>query len=125
MVDLCLLQLFSSLSPVPVPTTVNISHGMINVGATVTLNCTVELSPLVDVIVTVNTVWTGPAGFMTNNTAQPVMGSTTNYTSTAMISSFGREQSGNYICCASINSIPPFLNGSTPASVTARVSVGK
>lgn len=95
---------------------------MINVGATVTLTCAVELNPLVDVPVTVNTEWTGPPGFTTTYT---LVGSTTNYTSTAVVRSFGREQSGNYTCCAGINSIPPFLNGSTPASVTARVSVGK
>ena len=36
----------------------------------ITLTCTVELSPAVDVQVTVNTVWTGPAGFESNTTAQ-------------------------------------------------------
>ena len=30
------------------------------IGSNVTLTCTVELSPVVDVPVTVNTVWTGP-----------------------------------------------------------------
>ena len=49
----------------------------------VTLTCTVELSPVVDVPVTVNTVWTGPAGFMIENTAQRVNESNTRYISTA------------------------------------------
>ena len=58
-----------------------------------------------DVPVTVNTVWTGPDGFMATNTAQPVMGSTTTYTSTAIVTSFGRNQSGNYTCMATVSSL--------------------
>ena len=79
-----------------------------------------------DVPVTVNTVWTGPAGFTMINTAQLIMGSTTNYTSTVMIRSFGREtESGDYTCRASINSTSPFLVNSTQTtSRTARVTVG-
>ena len=53
-----------------------------------------ELSPAVDVPVTVNTVLTTDEGFMRASTAQPVMGSSTNYTSTFVISSFGRNDSG-------------------------------
>ena len=41
----------------------------------VTLICTVKLSPAVDVPVTVNTVWTGPAGFLADN----VSGDNVNY----------------------------------------------
>ena len=69
----------------------------------VSVTCTVELSPAVDVPVSVNTVWTGPDGFMTTVTAQH-MGSTTAYTSTIMVTSFGREKFGNYSCTASISS---------------------
>ena len=71
----------------------------------VTLTCAVELTPLVDIPVAVNTVWTGPDGFMTTNTAPHVMGSTTTYTSTAMVSSIGREQSGQYTCIAQVTSL--------------------
>ena len=46
------------------------------IGSNVTLTCAVELSPAVDVPVTVNTVWTGQAEFMSNATAQPVTRST-------------------------------------------------
>ena len=99
------------------------------VGSNVTLTCTVELSPAVDVPVTVNTVWTAPAGFMTTNTAQPVMGSTTTYTSTAMVSSFGRDQSGNYTCIAEVTSLQlqsvlNFVNNSATVYGTARVTTG-
>ena len=75
----------------------------------VTLTCTVELSPAVDVPVTVTTMWTGPAGFMTTNTAQPVMGTTTTYTSTAVVNSFGRHRSGKYTCTATVSSTSSFL----------------
>ena len=51
-----------------------------------------------------NTVRTGPDGFMTTITAQPVMVNNTTYMSTAIVSSFGREQSGQYICTAQVTS---------------------
>ena len=114
---------------VPAPTSVVLMSDPVSpiqpIGSVVTLICTVELSPVVDVPVTVNTVWTGPAGFMTTNTAQPVMGSTTTYTSTTMVSSFGREQSGVYNCTATVNSTSPFHADSDSQSEIARVSVGK
>ena len=94
------------------------------VGSDVTLTCTVDFDPAVDVPVTVNTMWTGPNGFMTTNTAQSVMGSTTTYTSTAMVSSFGRDQSGNYTCTATVNS-PQFITCSELQSGTAWVTIGK
>ena len=95
------------------------------VGSNVTLNCTVELSPAVDVPVTVNTVWTGPDGFKTTNTAQLAIGNTTTYTSKAIVSSFGRNQSGVYTCTAIVRSTSPFLTDSRSKSGKARVTVGK
>ena len=56
---------------------------------------------------TVNTEWTGPDRFMTTNTAQHVMGNT--YSSSVMISSFGRDQSGDYDCTVMITSPSPFI----------------
>ena len=100
-----------------------VTHGSINVGSAVTLTCTVTLSLAVN-DVTVNTVWTGPDGFMITNTAQPVMGSTTTYTSSAMVSSFGRDQSGVYTCTATVSSTSSFLTNSSQMSGTARVTVG-
>ena len=96
------------------------------VGSDVTLTCTVELSPAVDVPVTVNTVWTGPAGFNTTNTAQPIAESTTIYKSTVIVSSFARNQSGNYNCTAN-TSIPsnPFISNSVPRTGMERITVGK
>ena len=105
-----------------VPSNVTLSSSHSNpvqpVGSDVTLTCNVELSPAVDVPVTVNTVWTGPNGFSENGIAQR-MGSTTTYTSTAMVSSFGRDQSGVYNCTAAVG-----VN-KTMSSGTRRVTVGK
>ena len=83
-----------------------------------------ELSPLVDVPVTVNTVWTGPAGFMTTNTAQPVMGSTTTYISSVVVSSFGRDQSGDYTCTATVSSAAQSIITSMQTLSSIRVTVG-
>ena len=94
------------------------------IGSTLTLTCTVELSPLVDIPVTVNTVWTGPAGFIANNTAHPVMGSTTTYTSIAMVRSFGREQSGVYSCNATAESMSSFISSSTQQTGAIRSTTG-
>ena len=95
------------------------------IGSAVTLICTVELSPAVDVPVTVNTVWTGPAGFSTTNTAQAMAGSTTTYTSTVVVGSFGRDQSGEYSCTAMVSSLSPFLTDSEEQQSASNITVGK
>ena len=65
----------------------------------------IELSSGVNIPVSVNTVLTGPAGFKTTNISQPVIGGITTYTTTATISSLERNQSGNYTCTATLNSM--------------------
>ena len=113
-----------NLLSVPVPLAVSVSHGQINIGSAVTLTCTVELSSAVDVPVTVSTVWIGPT--VITPVTNSVMESLTRFTSTAMVSSFGREQSGVYTCRASINSmLQAYLVGSSSTTGTARVTVGK
>ena len=95
------------------------------VGSAVTMTCTVELSPVVNVPVTVVTEWTGPAGFAVNVTAQPIEGSTMNYISTAVVDSLGRNESGVYTCMATITTTSLFLRDSTSSNGTARITVGK
>ena len=89
--------------PVPDPTSVVVTNDPVSpirpVGSDINLTCTVELSPAVNVPVTVNTVWTGPDEVALSPTT-PVMKNFTRYTSTAMVNSFGRDQSGNYTCTA-------------------------
>jgi hypothetical protein len=116
---------------VSAPTTVILSSSISNpippFGSDVTLTCTVELSPAVDVPVTVNTVLTTVDGFINTSTAQPVMGSITNYTAPFMISSFGRSNSGNYTCRAtvSLTSSSAYIGDSSPATDSVRVTIGK
>ena len=94
------------------------------VGANVTLTCSVELSPAVDVPVTVNVQLSDPAGSPLTTTTPSMSGST--YTSTAMVSSFGRDQSGNYTCTAqTVSSLFLFFTDSRPQSVTVNVTVGE
>ena len=94
------------------------------VASDVTLVCTVELNTLVDVPVTVTIMWTGPARFtINNNAAQLAAGSSSTYTSTTTVRSFGRDESGIYTCLATISSVSSFLRDSM-ASTSTRVTVG-
>lgn len=95
------------------------------VGSTVTLTCTVKLSKAVDYPVTVDTEWTGPDGFAVSNTAYAVQGDATTCASTVRVNSFGRDQSGEYLCRATVNSSSSFLIGSAQRSGRTRVTVGK
>ena len=121
---------FLSYYAVPALTSVVLSSSISNpippFGSDVALTCAVELSPAVDVPVTVNTVVTTPSGFMRASTAQPVMGTSTNYTSTFMISSFGRSDSGLYICSATA-SLPSnaYISDSSTATHSIRVTTGE
>jgi hypothetical protein len=110
---------------VPDPTTVMLSSSIPNpippFGSDVTLTCAVEFSPAVDVPVAVNTEWTGPYHGL--SATDPLMESTNRYTSTATVSSFGRDQSGYYSCSASISSKSPLLDDSTSTTTTERIRV--
>ena len=117
---------------VPAPTSVALSSSIPNpispFGSDVILTCAVELSPvLVDVPVIVNTVLTTPARFTRTSTAQLVMGSNTSYASTFLISSFGRSDSGIYVCAATISSTSnnPYISGSSTANHSVRVTTGE
>ena len=115
-----------SHSVVPAPTSVSVTSDPVSpirpIGSTVTLTCTVVLSTSVDVSVT--TMLTGPGiGGNVNRVAQR-MGSTTNYISTFMVNSFGRDQSGDYSCIATVTPASPFFT-SNSAMGTLRVTVGE
>ena len=86
----------------------------------VTLTCAVELSPAVDVPVTVNTVWTDQDGHTTTRTAQPVMGSSV---TTFMISSFGRSDFGLYVCSATVSLTSSYAYISDSSTVTRSIRV--
>ena len=112
---------------VPAPESVTVKSAPVTpicpIEPNITLTCTVELSPLVDVPVTVNTMWTGPNEVVASSAVQLVMqGSSTTYTSSALIRSFGREKSGNYTCIVTVSLMSPFINSSHSRS---NISIGK
>ena len=76
LINASLVIIFSYVS-VPAPIIVTLNPTLNFAGTFHNLICIMMLSPLVDVSVTVNTVWTGLAGFTTTNTTQPVVRSTT------------------------------------------------
>ena len=89
----------------------------------VSITCTVELSPAIDTIVTVNIKLSDPKGSPLNVTSLAATGSTYPNT-TIIISSFGRDESGKYSCTASISSTTSFIINSGSKSALEEVSVG-
>ena len=113
------------LVPAPMLTSVtsNPASPIRPIGSAVTLICTVVLSPAVDVPVTINIHLNDPVGSPLITTTPSVSGS--NYTSIATVNSFGREDSGLYMCRVSISSTLPFIRNSNPKSVASKVTVGE
>ena len=72
-------------------------------GSSVTLTCVVELSPAVDVAVTVNTEWIGPGGvmFIPTNPVSAVMVNITTYIGTVTVNA---ARNGSYTCQATVTS---------------------
>ena len=91
--------------------TVSPTMGTSSNGASLTLTCTVELNPSVDVPVTVNTVWTGPdmTSFTPSDSLPTMMENQTRYTSTVMVDA---ARGGNYTCQATVTSSVMFVTGS-------------
>ena len=78
-----------------------------------------------DISLSVVTEWSGPPGFVTTQMARAMTGSTTTYTSTYVVSSFGRNESGNYSCATNITSTSLFLIDSDEQVNTSRITIGK
>ena len=87
-------------------------------GSSPTLTCTVELSPAVDVPVTVNTVWTRPDGLTITSATNPTMKSLTLYTSSSTLNSVESSDSGDYTCTVSIG-------GGRGVSAKTNIIIGK
>ena len=107
----------------------NIPNPIPPFGSSVTLTChaAVELSPAVDVPVTVNTVLTSSEGLATTSTAQPVMESLTSYATTYMISSFRRSDSGLYSCSATVSLLSSYayISNSNTRTHSVQVTTGE
>ena len=118
MLSLCVL-----LVPAPTAVVVTAPMGTIFAGSSPSLTCTVDLDPAVDVSVTVNTVWTGPAltAFTPTNPVPAVMESLTRYTSTAVVDA---ARDGSYTCQASVSSSSEFTTGGGTSSASTNITVG-
>ena len=106
----------------PAPTSVIVATPVdaVIAGSSPNLTCTVELSPAVDVPVTVNTVWTGPA--LTTVTPTSLMiENLTRYIATAMVDA---ARNGSYTCQATVSSSSQFTTGGGSVSATTNVIVG-
>ena len=114
---------------VPAPTSIIIRSSKPNpirpVGSDVNVTCTAVLSPAVDVPVTVDIQLSDPAGRTLTTTTPSISGS--NYTTSAMVSSFGRNQSGNYTCTVNTSSTlaSSFIAGSKIKFETLRITAGE
>ena len=107
--------MLSHLVPPPTAVTVTASPDDIFIvdGQLLNLTCSIELSEVVDITVTVNTVWSGPSGTQfTTTTSVATRMTATSYTSTATISSVETSDSGEYTCTATVSSTSPFLTDS-------------
>ena len=93
------------------------------IGSDVTLTCTVDLSPLVDVPVTVTAQISGPMGVAITPGTNSVMENATRYTSASMVFRFERDQSGEYTCMANVELVTanPLIIGSTGMD---RITIG-
>ena len=114
-------------APISVTAESDLTHPILNIISTITLTCTIELSPAVDVPVNLRTTWTGPNGFMDVRTAHRMVTSPT-YTSIVKVSPFGRNHSGNYTCVTTVSSTSnsPFIMDSLQSnSSKVEVTYGK
>ena len=90
---------------VPAPADVRVTYPIreIIAGSPANLNCTVELSPAVDVPVNITTEWSGPAGttFLPNRIVPTDMINLITYSSTITVDA---ARNGSYNCVAIIDS---------------------
>ena len=106
----------------PAPTSVLVYPPVdtIIVGSSPNLTCTVELSPAIDMPVTVNTEWTGPA-LTTVTPTSIMMESLTRYTAMAMVDA---ARNGSYVCQATVSSSSQFTTGGGSMSASTIITVG-
>ena len=117
---------------VPRPIAIRISTNQTNplivrpIGSPVTLTCMADLDPAIDIPVTLNIQLRHPNGSLLPGTT-PAVSQGFTYTTTSMIGSFGRSDSGVYNCTADVNSSLPnqFISNSNVWSGTLRVTIGE
>ena len=113
-------DLHSLCHTVPAPTAVMVTppSSTIIAGSSPSLTCTVELNSLVDVPVTVETAWSGPATVTTTNL---MMESLTKYIILGMVD---EARNGSYTCQATVSSSSEFTTGGGMTSGSTTITVG-
>ena len=107
-----------NIVPQPIVRLVSDTPNPIRSGSSPILTCAVELSPAVDVPVTISTVWTGPdSSILMSAAPSSVMKSFTHYTSEAKLNYIDSTDSGNYNCTVSVG-------GKIRASVEKKITIG-
>ena len=119
------------LTPVPGPASValsSITSNPIQPGSDVILICNVSLNggPEIDIPLTVNIELSKSDPVGSPLTTTPLSMSGLLYSTTTMVSSFGRNQSGVYTCMSTVNSTSPnvYLSVNHTAH-SVRVTTGK
>ena len=95
-------------------------HGTIIAGSSLILNCIVELSLAVDISVTVDTVWSGPA-LTSVTTTDVIKDSPTRYIILGMVD---EARNGSYTCQATVSSTLEFTTGRGMMSGLTTITVG-
>ena len=123
------LKFLSNVVPAPISVILTSStpNPVQPIGSMVNLTCIVHITDAVDISVTLTTIWIGPDEFITISTLQPILENSTTYTSRAVISSFGRNESGNYTCTAGLSSVSTnlYLTNSSTTTSSIQVTTGE
>ena len=123
---------YYSLLAVPAPIvmlTSSIPNPIPPFGSNITLTCTVDLTSILKIDIPLNVTFklsrTDPPGPALINTPPSVSGYT--HTTTAVIRSFGRSDSGVYTCRANVGPRSPnsFITDSRPASDSEQITTGE
>ena len=77
---------------------------------------------MVDISVNLNTIWTGPEGFIATNSSYHVV---TTRTTTIVINSFERNKSGIYTCTVDFGSSSIYHANSSAISDSVQVTTGE
>ena len=101
----------------------NVTTEVVFIESALILTCAIELSPAVNIPVTVSVQLIDPSGRTLTTTTPSVSGSIYTFTTTVQIISLA--QSGDYTCTASLNSTSPFLTSSQLKTARTAVMAGE
>ena len=117
---------FSHIVPPPM-LTIEALPNITYVGTQTSLNCNLQLPPVVDTAVLVNSSWTRLAGNSSTRVEELLVISLGNnlYRSTITVSPLKSSDAGNYTCSYTIEAESILINGTNTEATYALVPVGK